>query len=81
MYDHIIWTNASAQTKDGRSIVALKGDVRQRLDHLLVNDENLRGIGRSAFIAAAIEIYEAENSNGKAVWSWMGRRHENILPS
>lgn len=42
---------------DGRSLAALRGDTRDKLDGLLLRELMGTGIGRSAFIQASIDLY------------------------
>lgn len=54
----LIECDVSGVQNDGRHLVALRGEVRQRLDSLLIHTTDLRGIGRSAFIGAAVAMFD-----------------------
>ena len=79
----IIETDHNAITNDGRAVALLRGTTRQNLDVFLVCG-NLAGtgVGRSAFIMAALDFFSELDENDPIMQALIqrGAEYEQILP-
>ena len=63
-----------------RKVAALRGDTRNELDWLLLHELMGTGIGRSAFIKAAIEVFRGMPSFEQEVFTGIAKKYEEELP-
>lgn len=75
-----IAVDLAAKTEDGRSVAALRGDARQTLDGLLCHELMGTGVGRSAFILAAVDLYRGLDADTQARFVEVAAHYEQELP-
>lgn len=67
------------EARTGRKLAGLRGETREKLDRLLLTTLGGSGIGRSAFILAAIDLVENMNEDEMAEFRLAALGHEVYL--
>ena len=70
---------AEFERRTGRKLAGLRGDTRDQLDRLLMTTLEGTGIGRSAFILAAIDLVSEMPELQKANFAARAATHEHAL--
>ena len=67
------------ELRTGRKLAGLRGDTRDNLDRLLMTTLQGTGIGRSAFIKAAIDLVESMDEHDLSSFVLSASAHERDL--
>ena len=65
--------------RDNRQLCELRGKTRDYLDNLLLNELMETGVGRSAFICAAVDFLRGSNEDGLEKFVKLAKLHEARL--
>jgi hypothetical protein len=67
------------EKETGRKLVGLRGETRDQLDTILLTTFSGTGIGRSAFVLAALDMLEEMDADALAAFTQKAYSHEQRL--